>query len=199
MRNKDLRLVVDLYKYYYASICKIDNVIFKMTDNRLKMTLDFIQKCKDFNNTKVLGEDYIRSYMEFQFNHWYRHDGKYGKGASIQLEWIIGSKAWKRWISRTEKHKSKTSFIVNKDLKKNVKLKRFKFDEGFKLRILKLNDEEEEEKNLYFNSSKGFINCTLNTTLYNHKSKFCASCNFQTKCKDELKERFAKVYKIRGY
>jgi hypothetical protein len=200
MRNKDLRLVVDCFKTLYESVCGIDNFQLKMSDSRLKMTLNFIENCKKFNNTTIIGEDYIMSYMEFQFNYWYRVDGKFGKGKSIQLEWIIGIKAWKRWIGRSEKQKKSSDYFVRKDLKSKVKVKRkIKIDPLVKNRFVNINDEEEFEKKLFFNSSKGFINCTINTTLYNHKSKICSDCNFKEKCKSELKNRFINVYKIRGY
>lgn len=200
MRNKDLRLVVEKFKYYYKAVTKNDSYRFKMSDNRNSLILKFISVVKEYTNSNFLGEGYIEDYMEFQFNYWYLQDAKYGKGTSIQIEWIIGNKAWDRWIKRSEKHKNATSYIVRQNLKKDVKLKnRQKYNEGWANKLLDIKKEEEFEKEMFFNTAKGFVNCSINTTLYNHKSKLCMGCDRRKKCKSQLELQYPKVYKIRGY
>ena len=200
MRNKEVRLVVNKFKYHYKAITGNEAFRMNMTETRLTMTKSFISKVKDFNNTTILGEDYLRSYMEFQFNYWFEHDAKYGKGTSIQLEWIIGNKAWKRWIGRSEKYKKATSHFVRKNLKRKIK---FKIDgvrnKGWGDSMKRVNDIEEFEKSMFYNSAKGFINCTLNTTMYNHKSIKCVTCKYKEKCQVQLKEQLPSVYSLRGY
>lgn len=200
MRNKEVRLVVEKFKYHYKAITNDESFRLNMTETRLTMTLNFIKAMKDFTNSPLLGEDYLKSFMEFQFNYWFEHEGKYGRGTSVQLEWIIGKKALKRWFERSEKFKRATNKIVRKNLKKKVK---FKLDgvrnEGWSKTMLELREVEEFEKNMFFNTAKGFVNCTLNTSLYHHKSKFCMECKYKNKCKEQLIEQFPIVSKLRGY
>jgi hypothetical protein len=200
MRNKEVKLVVEKFKYHYKAITNDESFRLNMTENRLTMTLNFIKEMKNFTNSPLLGEDYVKSFMEFQFNYWFEHEGKYGRGTSVQLEWIIGKKALKRWFERSEKFKRATNKIVRKNLKKKVK---FKLDgvrnEGWGKTMLELREVDEFEKGMFFNTAKGFVNCTLNTTLYHHKSKFCMECKYKDKCKEQLKEQFPIVSKLRGY
>lgn len=200
MRNKDLRIVVDTFKYYYKSVTKNESYRFKMSDGRMTSILKFIDIFKSEYGTNFVQKDYLKMYMEFQFNYWYKQDAKYGQGTSIQIEWIIGKKAWKRWNSRTEKHKQVTSHIVRKNFKSDVKLKSDKkHNEGWAKTMLHIKDVEEFEKEMFFNSAKGFVNCSINTTLFNHKSILCFRCKYKAKCKEELKNTYPNVYKIREY
>jgi hypothetical protein len=200
MKNKEVKLVVDKFKYHYKAVTGDESFRLNMTTTRLTMTLNFIDYMKKMTNSPILGEDYLKSFMEFQFNHWFQHEGKFGKGTSIQLEWIIGKKALKRWFDRSEKYKRATDIIVRKNLKKKVV---FKLDgvrnEGWSKTMLEVREVEEFEKEMFFNTAKGFVNCTLNTTLYHHKSKFCMECKYKDKCKEQLKEQYPIVSKLRGY
>jgi hypothetical protein len=144
MRNKEVKLVVEKFKYHYKAITNDESFRLNMTENRLTMTLNFIKEMKNFTNSPLLGEDYVKSFMEFQFNYWFEHEGKYGRGTSVQLEWIIGKKALKRWFERSEKFKRATNKIVRKNLKKKVK---FKLDgvrnEGWGKTMLELREVDE--------------------------------------------------------
>ena len=199
--NKDLRLVVDLYKYHIVQITKNKSYKFKMTPNRNQMILNFIQIFKKITDANFIAEDNLRKFMEYQFNYWYKHDAKYGKGTSIQIEWIIGSKAIERWNSRTDKQKKKTDFIIRKNLKKDIKFNEVDktASDDYKRILLDVRDSEEIEKKRFHNTSKGFAYCLISTSLYNHKSKYCSLCDKSSECKLFLKENFIKVYKIRGY
>lgn len=200
MRNKDLRLVVDTFNYYYKSVTKNESFRFKMTDSRKVMIEDFISTFKGESGTTFVQEDYLRKYMEYQFNYWYKQDAKYGQGASIQIEWIIGKKAWKRWESRTDKQKDKTDYIIRKGIKKDVEFKRTKkYNEGFGAMLVEVTPTEEIEKKAFFNTAKGYVNCIVNTTMYNHKSELCLKCKFRKKCKQELESQHPNVYSLRGY
>ena len=199
--NKDLRLVVDLYKFFVIQITKNKSYKFKMTDSRNSMIINFIDIFKKMTDSNFLAEDNLRKFMEYQFNYWYKHDSKYGKGSSIQIEWIIGSKAIERWNSRTDKQKSKTDFIIRKNLKKDVKFD--EIDKGtsdeYKTIFSSIRKVEEDEKSRFHNTSKGFGYCLISTSLYDHKSSLCATCNKSMECKEMLKNNLPKVYKLRGY
>ena len=200
MRNKELRLVVDTFNYYYKSITKNESYRFKMSDNRKVLIENFIARFKAESSSMILQKDHLNLFMEFQFNYWYRKDAKYGKGTSIQVEWIIGNKAFKRWNDRTEKQKRATPYLVRKKLKSEVKLKkRTKDNEGWLKSFLEIKSWEEQEKEMFHDTFKGLTNCLINTTLYYHKSTWCSKCKNKMKCKAELRESHPIVYSKRGY
>lgn len=211
MRNKDLKLVVDLFKFYIVQITKDESYRTRLTDNKEKVILDFIEEIKKETNSTFLSEEYCRTFVEYQFNVKYKSSGQFGRsykngvGAkSIQIEWIFGKAAIKRWRDRTDKQKAKTDYIIRKGLKKEVEIKEFKREvnkerDELVEHLQNVNDIEEFEKERFLNSTKGFVNCQINTTLYNHKSTSCSVCKYSVKCKALLKSYFSKVYKARNY
>lgn len=206
MSKQDVRMIVDLYKYHIIQISGNKAYRFTNNDSRYKLIINFAEKFKKIYNSTFISEDLMRQFIEYQFNYWYRVDSKYGKGTGIQIEWIIGNKALKRWTDRTEKQIKKTDFIIRKNLKADVVFHDVEYDKTRKenSRLLKeiavgISDVEERDKKLFLNTSKGFANCQMSTTLYNHKSVQCANCKYSESCKELLSVNFRKIYKLRGY
>lgn len=195
MKRKEFRLVVDLFKIYYKKVSKKDNFKLFMSDNRAKMIENFIQSFKSITKSKILQEEYLSKYFDYQFNYWYKRDAKYGQGTSIQLEWIIGKKAIKRWEEVDKKY---LTWIISKNLKKDHKIL-IKKKQNKDYIVTELNEVDELEKQRSFNTVKGFWNCLINTTLYNHKSIHCMECNKSSKCKDLLEKKHPLIFKKRGY
>ena len=195
MKKSELRLIVNLFKYYYSSVFNKKNYRFAITDSKEKMIEGFVAKIKEITNAPTLQEDYLRQYFEFQFNHWYKYDSKSSVKA-VQIEWIVGKKAIARWEKADKKI---IGFVVQKNLKTDVKLRSRLKKENWDSLLLDLNKVEESEKERFFGTVKGFYNCLINTTLYNHKSPLCMQCPFAEKCKAELKIQYPKIYKKRGY
>lgn len=195
--RKELRLIVDTYKFYYSKVSGIENYIFKMTDNRVVMIEKFILEFKELQKTNLLQETALKKFFDFQFNHWYRRDAKHGKGISIQLEWIIGRQAIDRWKNVNKKH---LSFIVRKNLKTDKDFtKKTKNKENWDNLLINTNINEERLKSKFLNEDIGFESCFITTNLYNHKSSNCLNCKFSNECKNVLKETYPAIYKIRGY
>ena len=160
MSKTDLRMVVDMFKEYIIQISGNTSFRFKNSDARVALIKGFIKKFNAYYDSDFLSEDLLRVFMDYQFNFWYKHDSKYGKGTSIQIEWIIGDKALERWSSRTEKQKAKTDYIIRKRFKKEVvlpeskKVKK-KVSEEMRKLLISLKDYEEKDKEKFHNSSKG--------------------------------------------
>lgn len=195
--RKDLRLVVDTYKFYYEKVSKVNNFVFKMTDTRAVMITNFIKDFKELNKTNILQEVALKRFFDFQFNHWYRRDGKFGKGISIQIEWIIGKQAVERWKNVNKKH---IDFVVRKNLKadNDFKDKNIKKENWDNILINpQLYEESLKARNL--NKNFGMESCMLVTNMYNHKSSNCKVCKFASECKNMLEVLYPKIYKIRGY
>lgn len=201
MRNNDLRLVVDLFKFYVIQITKNESYRFKINSVNEKQILNFIEVVNKFTNSTSLGKDYLKDYMEYQFNFWYKIERTLDKNKELQISWVIGNKAFKRWTDRTEKQKKATSYFIRKGLKTDIKIAKV-FDEHHSEYVKLLNDinfSEENEKERFLNTTKGFINCQISTTLFNHKSKNCSVCRSSLDCKELLKNNMVKVYKARKY
>lgn len=192
---EDIKQVVDLFTYYYKSVNKMDHFIFKMTPPKKKTVIGFIQEMKRITDSE-LQPDYLKQYFDFQFNRWYKRDNPYGKGVSIQIEWIIGKKALGIWL---ESDKRLGAFIVRKNLKTDVKFERKFEKEDYNDILVEGNIVEESSKKRFFNSNQGYSYCQLTTTLFNHKSKHCSNCKSSAKCKAELQKEYPKIYKMRGY
>lgn len=194
----EFRKVVDYFREYYQAVTKNKDYKVTMTDNKAKVVENFILLFKQNYNTNLLQDDILKKYFDYQFNFWYKKDAKYGKGTSIQLEWILGKQALQRWNDVDKKH---LSFIVRKNLKKHndfskVKLKKKKSE--FKVYI-EVNEFEEIKKSKFINKDIGLEYCLQNTNMYNHKSQNCVSCKFKQECKQNLKIIYPIIYKIRGY
>ena len=194
----EFRKIVDYFREYYQTVTKNKDYKVTMTDNKAKLVENFIISFKNHYNTNLLQDDILKKYFDYQFNYWYKKDAKYGKGTSIQLEWILGKQAIKRWIDVDKKH---LSFIVRKNLKKHndfSKIKLKKKSENLKV-YTELNEFEENKKSKFLNKDIGLEYCLQNTNMYNHKSLNCVSCNFRNDCKQNLKVIYPIIFKIRGY
>jgi len=196
MRKKEFKIVVELYKTYYKQITKNEGFRLYMSDSRAKMIDNFLDNFYELTQSTFLQEDALKKFMEFQFNYWYKRNAKYGAGTSIQLEWIIGKKAIVRWEKANPKY---ISWIIRKNLKTDHNIVVKKADNSYSQMVVKISDVEENEKERFHNTVKGFWNCMINTTMYNHKSSFCLSCDKSMDCKENLQKKFPKIYKKRGY
>jgi hypothetical protein len=194
MNKKEFRIVVDLFKLYYKQITGNGNFKLYMSDARAKTIYNFISDFKSITKSKILQKEFLEKFFDYQFNYWYKKDAKYGQGTSIQLEWIIGKKAIKRWVEQDKKH---LDWIIRKNLKKDHKIIKQKENKDYL--VTELNYADEKEKKRAHNSIKGFWNCLINTTMYNHKSELCMVCKKSMECKQLLKKKYPQIYKKRGY
>lgn len=196
VRNRKLiRFIVDLYENFNQQIGGNPNFKCRLSDNQAKMIDNFILTLdKDVGLYRV-DDQYLIEYFEFAFNHWRTFKG------TIMLEWIIGKEAYKRWVNRNKKT---FRYKLRKQIKKDVVVKttfvKKKVSNGiWKEILIELNPVEESFKEQFFNTTKGFTWCYVNTTLYNHKSPLCAVCKNSTVCKKALENEHSNVFKLRGY
>lgn len=195
MKKSELRLIVKLFKYYYSEVFKAKGYRFRITDSKEKTIENFVTAIKELTKSTTLSKDYLEKYFEFQFNHWYKYSSQ-SEVKSVQIEWIVGKKAVERW---RKVDKQKVAFVVRKNLKTDVDFSSRLEKENWDNILLNINPVEELDKERFHGTVKGFYNCLINTTLYNHKSKFCQTCPKAKDCKNELKAQYPKIYKKRGY
>src|ERR1035437_1933815 len=112
MKNNELRIVVDLFKFYVIKITKNKSYVFKNSDAKVKQINKFTDSLKKSSKQNQLGEGYLKDYFEFNLNYWYRIERGLVKGKEIQISWVIGARALSRWFKRTDKQKKATDYFV---------------------------------------------------------------------------------------
>lgn len=148
------------------------------------------------NEYPEVGEIFVRDFLLYQFQSWFNEDSEKDYTHSIRFNWCFGKTAIARW----KKHSASTNaFIVRKGLKSRVNVANNHLSNEIDSVFLAIRVTEEKFKGLFFNEKRGLLWCRANTSLYYHKSSWCATCNFKEECKQMLKENYPKVYKLRGY
>lgn len=197
-----------VFQEYYRQVTLNQDFVFELdkTGKREKLINRFIDYVDTKYDLKSVGMDFLINFIESGFNLYF--DAKHLKYGtkSIQIEWIIGSKA----IERYEKIRDKDNKYFRKfrKIRKDITLRiSDKFKSASITNVKAINellisgtlDFYESEKAKFYNTSEGLLWCMMNTTLYNHKSKLCSVCSNRNKCKQILKENYPKLYTIRGY
>ena len=208
IRQECFQLTINIYQEFYRQITLNQDYVFVLDKlgRREKVINKFIDYVDSKYDLKSIGLDFLINFFESGFNLYYDSKHlKYGT-SSIQIEWIIGTKA----IQRYEKIRD----IDNKYYRKSRKIRKeitLRIVDKFKStsisnltavnELLTSGDISfyETEKKRFFNTPEGLLWCTSNTTLYNHKSKLCEECCNRNKCKEILKENYYKLYIRRGY
>jgi len=207
--------IVLTFEEYMKVITTESHYSVKMNKN-IDVTLDkFIDWLDSELSTPILKRgttrisfEYLVRYFDFGFNYWlWRYDEdpsrykKYGL-KSFQLGWLIGVDARKRFKNNS----SKVEFLKPKrqlrnakvDILTKLKAQEKEQKEAFIATFLSGSNEiEEEEKEMFYNTPEGFLNCIANTTLMNPKSELCMKCNLRQRCKEVLKREIPNIYKIR--
>lgn len=162
---------------------------------------------------QYLNLNWIFDYFNYQFTYWdfiFQQKKDKGEDYLIQLHWILGQKALKRFLSRTDKdtyfyHSSfypkykinredlfklfeKYNFFVETEDKEGIEKKEQK---------LFLNDVEENIKKRKYNTLEGFYLCQEFSTLFKYNSPLCKKCNYKDICKKELKKNFPDLFSKR--
>ena len=189
----DIYLHINLL-YESFNKCIDDKFSWSPTEKTKESINRFIQRL-DKRGVKVqsLGLSYLYDYFTYSFNFWTK-DGEDLR--CIPFNWIIGEPQYLRWINRSEHYHfyCRTGILSKVDLPKLSELKSVLYTDN----IPKLDYSEELEKERFFNTNEGFVNCILLTTLYSKSSKWCIRCKFKTGCKQELVARDSKLALSRG-
>lgn len=147
----------------------------------------------------TVGQDFVRRFILFQLN------ARFGQREvkpdayelkRVRLAWLIGKPAIARWEKVSPRG---TTQFVQREIRNVYTLRTVLVQSHIQRFITEVVPREEHMKRAFHSTQKGFAWCVANTTLYNHKSRWCATCTFRTACKATLKENYPKIYKKRGY
>lgn len=203
-RQQDLvSLCLKFHEKFYGAVNKLDDFVFTATRTEHQMMFKFIELVNSQYGLRNVDELWFFNYVESNWNYYFDKKGmKFGK-MSIQLNWIFGEKAFIRYVQIKEIDDNYFSKCrkINIDLGLNIfpTITDLKGKNFYDLNIRSAVFSEDIERRRFHNTPEGFYWCSSNTSLYNHKSSFCAVCRFNQDCKKRLKQSSPNVFKSRGY
>lgn len=188
-----------LYQLFYRRFYGNEKYIFNPSQNMQSHISKFIELIDKKYQLDSIGLNFLITYFIFQFEYWSKLDIKERTDWSdrIQLNWIIGEKAFDRWIKRDSAFDYQ---LYISDFCLKYKIRRSEIKDFFKEEDdTFLNKAEEIEKARFHNEEKGLVNCLTSTTLFYHRSPLCVSCKEKIDCKKLLKVNYEQIYLVRGY
>lgn len=186
------RKIVTLYEFFYRKFYKQEFYKFSPSESAHKQIESFIDLLDKKYHIESVGNNLITTYFIFQFDYWSKLDiTAYNK--QINLSYIIGPKAFKRWLDRDRDFDwtiesveiGKLTITRGEIIKNIIDINETRIDD------LK---HEEIEKQRFVNTDRQLVHCIENTTLYNPKSKSCLFCKEKAACKILLEERYPQIY-----
>lgn len=194
-----LENVINIYEYLYKETYNEPQYRLSVSSSTQNTLQSFLLNCeKKYQSTSSLGVDFLCKYFLFQWKYWVVLDlENYDK--KIHLNYIIGKKAFKRWVDRDREWDWIDNFLINNVPFSLGKLKKeiiFNSPDDIEKNRLYLYEENVKKKNL--NTEKGFLNCIKYTTLFLSKSSNCVICKYSVDCKALQKKNFSSIYKYRN-
>lgn len=194
MKRSLFKFSVDLFEELVAKVTKRPNFKYRCSDQDLKSWEAFV----DHYRGRVLTEDFLTKYIEYGIQSWFNKGSEEDYSRRVRFSWVIGKQAIKRWdVFGEETNVRITRGHIKKIYKKELGVGKARTSLG-KV-ITEVNPTEEVQKARFAGTSKRLAWCIAMTTLYNHKSTNCATCDFKAECKIILEKEYPKVYKRRGY
>lgn len=190
-RQRLFKYAVDLFIDLLEQVTKRKNIRYKCNDADTLCWNNFMNTFSD-----NIGEDFIRKFCEYGIQSWFNDGTEKDYSHSVRFNWIFGKSAIDRWNKNSI---STNVFITRKGVKTKYKINSSKKHTDIPVIVNTLREYEERLKSRYHNKSRGLLWCIANTTLYFHKSRYCATCKYKNECKKILKQEYPKVYIMRGY
>jgi len=190
------RDIVAFYELFYSQKYGNKEYKFQPTEKASKEIDKFLLHFDNKYQLITLGRSFLIRYFTFQFNR--VKDQSFKRFASkdvagrIQIYDIIGRKA----IEYFENRDTKFDYLIEG---KVPLLNNNEIDENDSLLYFFKNKAEEIEKQRFFNTDKGLLNCIERTSLFDHRSKNCIICNHKKDCKILLEKNYNSIYLDRGY
>lgn len=198
MDNKVVRKRQRLYRYAVDTFIKLleqvtgrKRVNYRCNDADVLCWNNFMDVFGD-----NIGEEFVRKFLLYGIQSWFNSGAKRDYSREVRFNWIFGKSAIERW----KKYDIDTNvYITRIGLKKDHKINLVERTGEMANIVTTLRLSEEKYKQAYHNTKRGLLWCIANTTLYFHKSQWCATCEFKKECKEILKSEYPKIYIKRGY
>lgn len=187
---------VAIYQELYKQAALHPNFKYKINKRDRSLICSFVGWLNKNYKPYQLNEAFLIQYFEYQFSRYSGVVTPKGKN-NIMLNWLIGVKAQQAWSERKISKRYIVRWRCNKDFQLKLKTAFKKEIRVIDNPFLKLNPNEEHEKQRFYNKPTGYIYCADMTTLYNPASKLCEGCIFKAECIERLQLNLPKLYKIR--
>lgn len=151
---------VDLIEMFYARIFNYPT--YQLSSLQKRKVRDFVEENDGFDSFE---------YLAFIFSYRATHNRS---GKVFPLNHIIGENALKRFRTRTKEQSYMTSVFLQKRGIQDIRPKPFLLSQEYL----------DEERQKYFDTPQGFLNCySFRGLLYNEEK--CKECRFNKTCKNE--------------
>lgn len=186
--------IVLYYEYFYKKTKQSEKYKFIPSEKSKKIIVKFLSTLDKRYNLKTLGNNYLWKYFNFQFKYWdeLTITAFWGK---MQIEYIIGDKAFQRYLDRNKEFDFTLESENNELVKKyNLRLSELTVSK-------KVNKSKRTDlfiKKSFYNTERGFATCLMLTTLFNPNHSICLTCNYKPQCKELLKANYPQIYESRG-
>lgn len=189
-RQRLFRYAVDTFIELLQQVTK-RRVNYRCTDADVQSWNIFMDYYGD-----SIGEEFVRKFIQYGIQSWFNSGSEKDYSRAIRFTWVVGRAAIDRW----KKYDIDTNvYLTRIGLKKDHNINVVKKQTSISKFIGTLRPVEEKFKADYHNTNRGYLWCVANTTLYFHKSSYCARCVFKKECKELLKQEYPKIYVKRGY
>jgi hypothetical protein len=181
-----------LYELFYRGLYNQRSYIYTPSESAEKNIHNFIKLLDKKYTLESIGDNFLATYFIFQFAYWSELDlTAYNK--NIVISYIIGPKAFKRWVERD------IEYDYTIDL---IQVKKTNVTRGEAIRLISEVNEirqdtlkhEEREKIRFVKTDRQFTHCIENTTLYNPRSLHCLICKDKADCILLLEKRFPQIF-----
>lgn len=191
-RQRLFRYAVDTFIELLEQVTK-RKCNFKCNDSDVQAFNNFVEY---FGSN--IGEEFIRDFVEYGIQSWFNTGTQQDYSTKVRISWIFGKPAIKRWHAFSPET---NKFIVRSHIKRihDYKITAVKKYSKLSSIVNTVRQSEENYKERFLNTKRGYAWCIANTTLYFHKSMNCMKCVFKNDCKQVLEKEYNKVYKLRGY
>lgn len=193
-KRKLFRYSVDLFIEVLGQVTN-RKVSYKCNDKDV-LSFDYFYDYFSNNGKNYIGEEFVRKFLLYGIQSWFNSGAKRDYSREVRFNWIFGKSAIERW----KKYDIDTNvYITRIGLKKDHKINLVERTGEMANIVTTLRLSEEKYKQAYHNTKRGLLWCIANTTLYFHKSQWCATCEFKKECKEILHREYPKIYLKRGY
>lgn len=186
-----------LFEYFYLHIYRTAYNFDLDQIQNIKFVSSFESGLKKIISPEIIGVNFLIEYFAFAFYYYNEKELR----RDIVPNWIIGKKMIKRFFERESGWDYYTSeflreYNINVD---EIKIRLHQISEEKEKNYWTISVSEEREKSRVSDTEARVYNCLKTTTLFNHRSVVCRTCNQKSFCRLLLKKVNPSLYDKRGY
>jgi hypothetical protein len=176
-------LIVRYYEEFFGKVSGFMEYSFTPKPTQAKSVENFLLLLDKEVGLESIGETYLFDFLSYSFYLKKDQKTRFGKGV-VMLNHVIGKKALSKWMDKPDNwwywtDKFLTEYGIKRPLIKSIEAN-----------STLLYTAEERIKQ----QSKGILNCSDFTTLFNPLSEFCNKCEEKLDCMSLLKEMYPNIY-----